>query len=271
MLAGRCSVWFGAVLLLVSRLPLFCATSSAAPGSTGSVALGWNPSPDTNAIGYRLLFGAISGGYTNQVDAGAATSVTINGLQLNVTYYFSVVAYDAVGRQSPPSNEIAYTVAPDSLAPVAPTLSVQRVDAGINGATLRLSFQSKSATTYQLQATPDFRHWQTVCTTNCPGDGLVVFYVADMATYPKRFYRLNSMPGGAPTLVIGPPPAGQSAGALCLSFQGSAGRTYDIEATHDFLYWEALWTTNCASDGLVTFELSEIGSYPRRFYRLGQR
>jgi len=260
-------------LLLVNCLPSFCATNSSAPGSTASVALGWSPSPDTNAIGYRLRFGATSGGYTNQVDAGGATNVTIGGLQFDITYYFSVVAYDAVGRESPPSNEIAYTVppTPSSSAPPEPTLTVQRSSAGNPGATLCLSFPANAARSYQLQVTQDFRRWRTLWTTNYAGDGLVVFYVADMAHYPKRFYRLNSMPGRAPTLAIRPPRGGPRDSPPCLSFQASAGRTYDIEATCDFLHWDPIWTTNCASDGLVTFKLSDMGGYPSRFYRLAQR
>jgi hypothetical protein len=60
-------------------------------------------------------------------------------------------------------------------------------------------------------------------------------------------------------------------GALHLSFPGSAGATYDIQATQDFQHWATLWTTNCASAGLITFGVTDMADYPSRFYRLAQR
>ena len=272
MRTGRLSFWLCAALLLFSRLPSFGPTSSAVPSSP-SVRLGWNPSPDTNVVGYFVLFGGASQVYTNQFDAGNATSATIAGLQTNVRYYFTVVGYDALGQQSPPSNEIAYQVPAASPARAAPTLSLQTVGAGSSGAAVHLSFQASAATTYRLQATQDFVHWETLGRTNCAWNGLVAFCVTDMANYPRRFYRLSSTPGvvpaaPVPTLAIGPPPAGQGGAALRLSFSGSAGAAYDLQASRDFQQWTTLGTTNCASDGLIIFYVADMTNYPSRFYRV---
>jgi Fibronectin type III domain len=53
---------------------------------------------------------------------------------------------------------------------------------------------------------------------------------------------------------------------LRLSFGGTAGLTYQIQATEDLRQWITLWTTNCVSDGLIVFEPANMVSY--RFYRL---
>ena len=56
-----------------------------------------------------------------------------------------------------------------------------------------------------------------------------------------------------------------------LSFPGSAGATYDLQASQDLQQWETLCTTNCASDGPIVFDDPDMGLYPRRFYRLQQQ
>ena len=87
------------------------ASAAAPPAnlSTSAVTLGWDPSPDPNATGYSLLFGTTSGVSTNQLAVGNTNRATVTGLIPNVVYYFSVVAYDASGQQSLPSNEVSYS------------------------------------------------------------------------------------------------------------------------------------------------------------------
>jgi hypothetical protein len=103
--------WFWCVVLLACgqvpvRAQLFLAATNS-PGP-GLVALGWNPGPDTKATGYFLSWGLASGVCTNFLDAGNVTNATVAGLVPNVDYYFTIVTYDPVGDQSPPSNEIIY-------------------------------------------------------------------------------------------------------------------------------------------------------------------
>ena len=86
-----------------------------------------------------------------------------------------------------------------------------------------------------------------------------------MANYPRRFYRL-ACPGGArawgPSRYRTRP---RGAGPSRASFPGRAGRTYDIQATRDFLHWATLWTTNCASNGLIVFGTRTRGFFPAAF------
>jgi hypothetical protein len=74
------------------------------------ITLGWKASPDTNVIGYNVYYGVASGTYTNLVDAGAATSVTIHGLVSGIIYYFAATSYDNVGLEGLFSPETSYTV-----------------------------------------------------------------------------------------------------------------------------------------------------------------
>jgi hypothetical protein len=70
------------------------------------VALAWDPSPDPNAVGYILYYGPANAPYSEFIDAGANTTVTMNNLVDGETYYFAVAAYDAIGDQSFLSNQI---------------------------------------------------------------------------------------------------------------------------------------------------------------------
>jgi carbon monoxide dehydrogenase subunit G len=80
------------------------------PAFAGSVTLTWNPSTDTNAVGYKIYYGGNSGVYTNTVSVGSATSVTISGLLEGATYYFSATTVSAVGVESAFSNEATFVL-----------------------------------------------------------------------------------------------------------------------------------------------------------------
>jgi hypothetical protein len=171
---------------------LFLAAERSATNSPdpGVVALGWNPSPDTRATGYFLCWGFASGACTNLLDAGNSTSAIIAGLATNVTYFFTVVTYDAASNESPPSNEIAYLVPVGSPAAVGPRLSIGFRGAEA-GAGSRFSFLGCAGANYDLQASQDLQQWETLWTTNCASDGLIVFDDPEMGLYPRRFYRLQ--------------------------------------------------------------------------------
>jgi hypothetical protein len=85
-------------------------------------------------------------------------------------------------------------------------------------------------------------------------------------------YSVPSFSAPAPPLDIQPGNGTNSnPSAVSLSFQASAGITYTILATQDFLQWDAVWSTNCVSDGAVVFSAGDTASYPWRFYRLVQQ
>ncbi|MFF7467996.1 discoidin domain-containing protein [Streptomyces sp. NPDC008092] len=101
-------------------VPTGDTTPPAAPGGltvtghTGnSVSLGWNTSTDNVGVsGYRVL--QVSGSTSTQVGTTGATSFTVTGLAASTAYTFDVVAYDAAGNVSQPSNQVTVTTDPPS-------------------------------------------------------------------------------------------------------------------------------------------------------------
>ncbi|MFE2492467.1 discoidin domain-containing protein [Streptomyces sp. NPDC057927] len=93
-------------------------TPPAAPGAltvtghTGdSVSLAWNPSTDNVGVtGYRVL--RVSGSTSTQVGTTSAASFTATGLGASTAYTFDVVALDAAGNVSQPSNQVTVTTDP---------------------------------------------------------------------------------------------------------------------------------------------------------------
>jgi hypothetical protein len=85
-----------------------------------TVALTWNPSSDTNAVGYKIHYGTSSQHYTSVLDVSNLTSVTISNLQENTTYYFGATAYDTNTIESMFSNEATYSTPQGE----PPTLSI---------------------------------------------------------------------------------------------------------------------------------------------------
>jgi uncharacterized repeat protein (TIGR01451 family) len=75
-----------------------------------SVSLAWDPSPDTNVVGYAVYYGSASGAYDSRLDVGTNTLATVAGLLKGLTYFFVVTAYDADGLESEPSNEVSFDV-----------------------------------------------------------------------------------------------------------------------------------------------------------------
>jgi hypothetical protein len=61
-------------------------------------------------VGYRIYYGVASHTYTNMVDVGNATTVTISNLADGVTFYFAATCYNVLGMESGYSAETTYTV-----------------------------------------------------------------------------------------------------------------------------------------------------------------
>lgn len=88
-----------------------------------SVTLAWNASPDASVTGYNIYIGNVSGGYTNSYPTGNVLTYTVSNLMPTVTYYFAATARNAVGLESPFSNEVSYTPPAITNAPLAaPTI-----------------------------------------------------------------------------------------------------------------------------------------------------
>jgi hypothetical protein len=91
-------------LLVSGLLTLKCLEASALT----SVTLAWDASPSAGVTGYRVYYGAASRAYTNVVDAGGATSVTISNLKEGTRYFFAATSRDNLGQESDFSSETNY-------------------------------------------------------------------------------------------------------------------------------------------------------------------
>ncbi|MEK6774673.1 MAG: hypothetical protein AABY64_12070 [Bdellovibrionota bacterium] len=90
------------------------------PGANcGSVSLLWTPNTESDLAGYKIYMGTRSGTYSTQIDVGNlvvnannATKIMypIPKLNLNLTYYFVLTAYDIAGNESKHSAEISKTI-----------------------------------------------------------------------------------------------------------------------------------------------------------------
>lgn len=101
-----------------------------------STNLSWQPSPDTNAIGYNLYYGVSSRDYTHIISSGNNTKATVSGMVEGTTYFFAVTAYDSYGNESDYSSEISYSVPtvghpPPPPSPSPPTLTNNETYSGL--------------------------------------------------------------------------------------------------------------------------------------------
>jgi hypothetical protein len=162
-------------VLAVSQFPTFAA---------GSVTLTWNPSTDSNVTGYRIYNGVASRNYTNIVDTGDATSVTVSNLAEGTTHFFAATAYNILGMESEFSDEISYTVPgtiPGALAKLQLRVSPTRQ--------VVLTVTGQVGRIYNIQASADFITWTAIGTALVPAGGSLNFIDTNAASFPKRFYR----------------------------------------------------------------------------------
>ncbi|WP_344741700.1 fibronectin type III domain-containing protein, partial [Microlunatus spumicola] len=82
----------------------------AAPGR-GNALLGWDASPESDVVGYRV-YRALADGPMTAVTSAPVTGTTYSddGLQPGATYHYQVTALDAMGNESPQSTVADVTV-----------------------------------------------------------------------------------------------------------------------------------------------------------------
>src|SRR4051812_1530169 len=114
-----CSPLRGCLGLAAAALA-FAGSASFADAS--NLKFAWNASTDPNVTGYNLSYGTTSGRYSKTINAGAATSTSVS-LTPGSTYYFVVTAYNSIGLQSLPSNEVSLSVSnsPPTVSLTSPT------------------------------------------------------------------------------------------------------------------------------------------------------
>jgi hypothetical protein len=151
-----------------------------------SVILGWQPSSDPNAVGYRIYYGTASGNYSNQIWVGNLTSVTIDGLAEGVTYYFAATTFNAQNQESGFSNEASYQVPAAVITNAAPIMQIQSTPSG----QFRLTITGTASQSFVIEATQDFKVWTIIGSAMVSSNGSVVFTDINAMKFPQRFYRI---------------------------------------------------------------------------------
>src|SRR5215831_18561505 len=106
------------LLLAVAVFARQTVFSASVPGAVAApCTLTWAPSPNSSVAGYAVYYGINGSSLSIRVDTGAAPTVTFYNLSASATYFFYVVAYDAIGLESIPSPVITYR--PPLISPVA--------------------------------------------------------------------------------------------------------------------------------------------------------
>jgi hypothetical protein len=95
---------------LINFLVTVVALFASIPAFADNLTLAWDASTDPSVAGYKIYYGVASRTYTNSLDVGTNTTVTISNLVEGVTYYFAATTYDTNGLESAFSDEIVYTV-----------------------------------------------------------------------------------------------------------------------------------------------------------------
>lgn len=164
----------------VNMMPVAGRAVASAPAGpvTNSVTLEWNPSPDvTTNGGYEIYFGPKPGGYTNAINVGNLTNVTLNHLVWGHTYYFAATAHED-GAESDFSNEVAYTVP-----------SVPDPELGIAVERFKIEWWACDGIKYTLQwSTNPPAGWTTYAVMQAGMNMTARFLVTNDA--PQKFWRV---------------------------------------------------------------------------------
>jgi len=145
-----------------------------------SVVLVWNPSVDTNVVGYNIYFGGASGVYTNKMVLGNVTTATITGLTPGATYYFTATASGAGGVESPFSNQTTYTV------PSPVVLSMQTVQTPGQASSITITATGTIPSQWRIDESSDLVNW----TPAFYGVNSTVNVSFPITGAPAQFFRL---------------------------------------------------------------------------------
>ena len=240
-------------ILLFSCLQAFSSTVPA-----GHVTLAWEPSSDTQVVGYNVYYGVASRTYSNMINAGNVTNTTVSGLAGGVVYYFAVTAYDDFGDESDFSDEISY------LVPNIPNIQIDGIIAG----QFTLTVTGQTGHTYEVQATQDFKTWTTIGSVAIGAAGSFSFTDTNAENFSWRFYRTlddqSAATSGAPTVQI----HGAAAGQFTLTVAGQTGHIYEVQATQDFKTWTTIGSVTMGAAGSIDFTDTNAADFSQRFYRI---
>ncbi len=94
---------------------LFFWQNTAQSANVNSPIIQWAENLESDVAGYKVYQGSTSGSYGYPIDVGNVTTFTVPNLQVGITYYFAITAYDSRGNESPPSSEFSLQLGDSSI------------------------------------------------------------------------------------------------------------------------------------------------------------
>ena len=158
-------------------------------GAAQALELEWDPSVSQEATGYRI-YCSRDGQPAEVVSVGSVTTFQLHGLTPGVTYVIYATAYDATGRESPPSNILTYTVPVPPPDPHAvPITSYHRTASG----GLQLIWESIPGYTYSVLFKDDLSEpvWRVLQTGLLAGSASLYYVDNSAGPLSTRFYRVS--------------------------------------------------------------------------------
>lgn len=182
---------------------LWVSTGSAAMFAQCKVA--WDPSPSEEVSNYFFIIGSRSGiGDLGHYSIGNVTNLTVDGLRVGVTYYFTVTAANSV-EESGPSNEVPYRpAAPSSGAgtvlrviPPPPPQVLPQLMIAKAGNDIVLTFGGSGSWNYTIERCFDLRQnqWSVFNVGSLNGwayTNRIIDWNIGAATNNAAFYRLKA-------------------------------------------------------------------------------
>ncbi len=148
------SVCSGLQLLATCLFVLFLFTWRA---QAAEISLAWDPSPSSNAAGYRIRYVAQGTTMTQDVNGRTTTSTTVsNGINDGTTYCFVAQAFDSTKTQfSVDSNQVCGTPAATAADTTAPSVPGNLAASAASSTQINLSWSASTdnvgVTGYQVE------------------------------------------------------------------------------------------------------------------------
>ncbi|MDD5433974.1 MAG: fibronectin type III domain-containing protein, partial [Nitrospira sp.] len=134
----------------------------------GDAVLSWTPpttnydgTPLTTLAGYKVYYGTSPGTYSSSLDVRNITTFDVTDLTENITYFFTVTAYDRAGNESSYSNEVNKTIPIPGLVSPMGTVSINNGATYTNSSTvtLTLSCSANGPGCSRMQFSEDNIRW----------------------------------------------------------------------------------------------------------------
>ena len=267
---------FLGIILAISPISSFAFTN---------VTLSWDSIANPLVAGYNIYYGGASGVYTNVINAGSNTSVTISNLINGVTYYFASATYSAAGAVSAFSSELSYIVPaaplsqPPTLNPIndvtmnanagAQTVNLTGIASGSAGGNQVLTVTASSSNP-SVVSSPTVNYTGTNSSGsltfspggNASGSATITVAVDNGASSNNLVSRSFVVTIGLVTEQLRRMPGGQ----MVLTVSGPAGGSYVVQTSADLVHWTPFSTNTIPPGGSVdVIDLNP--NSPQKFYR----